>query len=81
MGQCVLREWVVGGGGLYGYFRKQGLTVGVQECSTYVTPTTRAFTDEILQIAEAQIIVMTTEHYIVFKGKNWLGFFKNFMAA
>ncbi len=26
------REWVVEGGGLYGYFREQGLQVGVQEC-------------------------------------------------
>ncbi len=31
LGQCVLGEWVVGGGGLYGYFREQGLLVGVQE--------------------------------------------------
>ncbi len=31
MGQCVLGEWVVGGGVLYGYFREQGLLVGVQE--------------------------------------------------
>ncbi len=27
----MLREWVVGGGGLDGYFRKQGLPVGTQE--------------------------------------------------
>ncbi len=32
MGQCVRRELVVGGGGLYGYFREQELPVGVQEC-------------------------------------------------
>ncbi len=32
VGQCVLREFVVGGGGLYGYFGEQGLPVGVQEC-------------------------------------------------
>ncbi len=32
MGQCVQRECVVGGGELYGYFREQGLPVGVQEC-------------------------------------------------
>ncbi len=32
VGQCVLREWVVGGGGLDGYFGEQGLPVGVQEC-------------------------------------------------
>ncbi len=27
----MLREWVVGGGGLDGYFGKQGLPVGIQE--------------------------------------------------
>ncbi len=32
MGQRVQREWAVEGGGLYGYFREQGLAVGVQEC-------------------------------------------------
>ncbi len=32
MGRCVLREWVVGGGGLDGYFGEQGLAVGIQEC-------------------------------------------------
>ncbi len=32
VGQRVLREWVVGGGGLYGYFGEQELPVGVQEC-------------------------------------------------
>ncbi len=32
VGRCVLREWVVGGGGLYGRFGEQGLPVGVQEC-------------------------------------------------
>ncbi len=32
MGPCVLREWVVGGGGLDGYFGEQGLPVGIQEC-------------------------------------------------
>ncbi len=32
MGRCVLGEWVVGGGGLYGNSREQGLLVGVQEC-------------------------------------------------
>ncbi len=26
MGGCVLREWVVEGGGLYGYFGEQGKT-------------------------------------------------------
>ncbi len=31
MGRCVLRERVVGEGGLYGYFGEQGLAVGVQE--------------------------------------------------
>ncbi len=31
MGQCMLREWVVRGGGLDGYFGEQGLPVGVQE--------------------------------------------------
>ncbi len=31
-GLYVLREWVVGGGGLDGYFGKQGLPVGIQEC-------------------------------------------------
>ncbi len=28
----VLREWVVGGGGLDGYFGEQGLPAGIQEC-------------------------------------------------
>ncbi len=28
----MLREWVVGGGGLYGYFGGQGLPVGAQGC-------------------------------------------------
>ncbi len=45
VGQCVLREWFVGGGGLYGYFGEQGLPVGVQEyldvfyrgCFTYLS--------------------------------------------
>ncbi len=32
VGRCVLREWVVGGGRLYGYFGEQGLPVGIQEC-------------------------------------------------
>ncbi len=32
MDQCVQREWVVGEGGLYGYFGEQGLSMGVQEC-------------------------------------------------
>ncbi len=32
MGRCVLREWVVGGGGLDGYFGEQGLPVGIQKC-------------------------------------------------
>ncbi len=32
MGQCVLRDWVVIGGGLDGYFGEQGLPVGIQEC-------------------------------------------------
>ncbi len=32
MGPCVLREWVVGGGGLDGYFGEHGLPVGIQEC-------------------------------------------------
>ncbi len=29
---CVLREWVVRGGALDGYFGEQGLPVGIQEC-------------------------------------------------
>ncbi len=29
---CVQREWVVGGGGLYGYFREEGLPVGLRTC-------------------------------------------------
>ncbi len=29
--RCVLREWVVGGGGLDGYFGEQGLPAGIQE--------------------------------------------------
>ncbi len=32
MGRCVLREWVVRGGGLDGYIGEQGLPVGIQEC-------------------------------------------------
>ncbi len=28
----MLREWVVGGGGLDGYFGEQGLPPGIQEC-------------------------------------------------
>ncbi len=31
MGRCVLREWVVREGGLGGYFREQGLPVGIQK--------------------------------------------------
>ncbi len=31
-GRCVLREWVVGGGGLDGYFGEQRLPMGIQEC-------------------------------------------------
>ncbi len=31
MGQCMLREWVVGGVGLYGYFRGEEVLAGVQE--------------------------------------------------
>ncbi len=30
-GRCVLRDWVVGGGGLDGYFGEQGLPAGIQE--------------------------------------------------
>ncbi len=29
---CVLRDWVLGGGGFNGYFREQELPVSVQEC-------------------------------------------------
>ncbi len=32
MGRCVLREWVVEGGGLDGNFGEQGLPAGIQEC-------------------------------------------------
>ncbi len=32
VGRCVLREWVVRGGGLDGYFGEQGLPMGIQEC-------------------------------------------------
>ncbi len=32
VGRCVQGEWVVGGGGLNGHFREQGLLVGIQEC-------------------------------------------------
>ncbi len=32
MGRYVLKEWVVRGGGLDGYFGEQGLPVGIQEC-------------------------------------------------
>ncbi len=32
VGRCVLREWVVVGGLLDGYFGEQGLSVGIQEC-------------------------------------------------
>ncbi len=31
VGRCVLREWVVRGGWLHGYFGEQGLPVGIQE--------------------------------------------------
>ncbi len=31
MGQCLLRECVAGGVGLYGYFRGEEVLVGVQE--------------------------------------------------
>ncbi len=31
VGRCVLREWVVGGGELDGYFGEQGLPLGIQE--------------------------------------------------
>ncbi len=32
MGRCVLREWIVRGGGLDEYFGEQGQPVGIQEC-------------------------------------------------
>ncbi len=32
VGRCVLREWVVGGGGLDEYFGEQGLPADIQEC-------------------------------------------------
>ncbi len=32
VGLRVLMEWVVGGGGLDGYFGEQGLPAGIQEC-------------------------------------------------
>ncbi len=32
LGGCVLREWVVEGGGLDGYFGERGLPPGIQEC-------------------------------------------------
>ncbi len=32
MGQCVLKEWIVGGGGLDVYFGEQGLSAGIQKC-------------------------------------------------
>ncbi len=32
MGRCVLREWVVRGGGLDGYLGEKGLPVCIQEC-------------------------------------------------
>ncbi len=32
MGRCVLSEWIMRGGGFDGYFREQGLPVGIQEC-------------------------------------------------
>ncbi len=31
VGRCVLREWVVRGGGFDGYFGEQGLPVSIQE--------------------------------------------------
>ncbi len=31
VGQCVLREWVVGGSGLDGYFGERGQPLGIQE--------------------------------------------------
>ncbi len=32
VGRCVLKEWVVGGSGLDGYFGEQGLPADIQEC-------------------------------------------------
>ncbi len=32
VGRCVLREWVVRGGGLDGYFWEHGLPLGIQGC-------------------------------------------------
>ncbi len=32
VGRCVLREWVVEGGGLDGYLGEHGLPVGIQDC-------------------------------------------------
>ncbi len=32
MGSCVQSDWFVGGGGLWGYFWRQGLPVGAQKC-------------------------------------------------
>ncbi len=32
VGGCVLRECVVEGGGVYGYFGEQGLPAGIKEC-------------------------------------------------
>ncbi len=34
----MLREWVVEGGGLYGYFGEQGLPAGIQECLDFERP-------------------------------------------
>ncbi len=31
VGRCVVRVWVVGGGGLDGYFGEQGLPAGIQD--------------------------------------------------
>ncbi len=32
VGRCVVRECVVGGGGLHGHFGGVGVPVGIQEC-------------------------------------------------
>ncbi len=44
MGRSVLREWVVGGGGLDGYFGEQGLPVGYRSAL-------KDFTEDALTIS------------------------------
>ncbi len=53
-GRRVLREWVVGGGGLDGYFGEQGLPVNIQECLEEDALTISA--DSLFQNGTARIV-------------------------